>query len=136
MELLEVVLAIAVFTLIAAPVVGLLAMTAKGGNRELHSVNAEDLKRRVANELQVIDGALSWDLTSPISLFATKELDDIAADLAAADRYFAITVRDPEGYTFGTNDYSRLMLLDVRWPVSDPGNAQSQLVLPVVVTRK
>jgi len=147
--LLEIVLSVAVFTIIAAPILGLLAMTAKTGNESSNVVRAEELTRVVANELRtaIEGGALSWDFTATnVGLFASEDLKESALDsdaaFAAADKYFFVDVQDPVGVILDPDSINRMVLLDVRWPafvrgVDNRANMLelNQIIVPVVLTK-
>jgi len=146
--LLEVVLSIAIFTIIAAPILGLLAMTAKTGSESSNVVRAEELTRVVANELRaaIDEGALSWGFTAAdVGLFASEDLRESALDSDAAfgdeDKYFFVDVQDPVGVILDPYSINRMVLLDIRWPafvqgVDNRANVLDlkQIIVPVVLT--
>ncbi len=149
--LLEVVLALTVFIVIATPVIGLLAMSVESGQIGARAVNAEALARGLFNDIDAATpSALSWDLdATPQILYASEDLAEIgfAADVVAADRYFQATVREPIGsiYNETINDnLHRLLLLEIRWPAYEngtpvPASSQSkldQMIIPIVVFKK
>lgn len=152
--LLEVVLSIAVFTVITAPILGLLAMTAKTGSESSNVVRAEELTRVVANELRDSiknPGGLSWGFTAAnVALFANEELTESALETdgsyANADKYFYVDVQDPVDVIMDSTAMTRMILLDVRWPayvqsggawVDNRANLLElrQLIVPLVLTR-
>ncbi len=151
--LLEVVLSLAVFLVIAGPVVGLLALTARSGDQQAKAVNAEELKRIISNELvaAVDDLTLAWDFdASAVALFANEDLEQIAfsSDATFADqfKYFFVDVRDPVDIVADVDNIYRIVLLDIRWPayiesggtwVDNRANVTGieQIIVPIVINQ-
>ena len=151
--LLEVVLSIAVFTIIAAPILGLLVMTAKSGNDGSNVVRAEELKRVVINELQtaIEGGELGWAFTaSSVGLYASEDLTEsaLSTDASFADqfKYFAVDVQDPVDVEADLDIINRMVILDIRWPAFVQSGASwidnqanlmelNQIIVPVVLTK-
>ena len=151
--LLEVVLSLAVFLVIAAPVVGLLALTARNSDQQANAVNAEELKRIISNELiaAIDDTTLAWTFdASTVALYASENLEEIAfsSDGTFQDqfKYFSIDVQDPVDVVSSVDDIYRIVLLDIRWPafvesggswVNNLSNETSleQIIVPLVIDR-
>jgi len=151
--LLEIVLAVAVFTVIAAPILGLLAMTVQSGEDDSNLVRAEELKRVVANELRaaIENGDLAWGFDAEsVGLFASEDLRESALEGAEGYedqyKYFYVDVQDPVDALPDSNSLKRMVLLDIRWPAFARGSggwtdnrantiAMNQMIVPVALTR-
>ena len=119
--LIEVVVSIAIFAIIAVPTVGLMTMAARKSNNRVGYANAAELKVRVENEIRASDSAFDWNLdTTPIVLYGSRDLSETGfsddEDLADSDKYYRVEVREPYGYDYATGDAYRSLIFLVTWP--------------------
>ena len=121
---LEVVISMAMLALIAVPAVGLAAMAAKKSQSSLSAGTATELKRRVeaAMSAEGVFGARSFDAAV---FYASRDLRYIEEENSEGalgpqnDGYFRLTISEPVGYTYVSNDLFRLYVCRMSWP-NDP----------------
>ncbi|MDQ8187565.1 type II secretion system protein [Pelagicoccus sp. SDUM812002] len=133
--ILEVVVALAMLALIAVPAIGLATMVVKSSKAQMASSTASELKARVDIALRALaeDDTLDDDLT----LVATRDLRFIEIEsntsISTQDQYYQITVREPAGYSYSTDDSFRLIVYEATWPYkSDDVGGRNQLFFTTV----
>jgi len=152
--LLEVVLALAVFTLVVVPAIGLVALSYRNSNTDQQAPNAVEIKSLL--ELELIGASVDVGgtehlvfsesfLMSDVIFYASQDLQSIEQDgatMADSEKYYKVTVTAPSGYVYDEDDAYRVFLFNIIWPAFVAGtnnedNAESlqQLILPVVLSK-
>lgn len=145
--LLEIVIALALFALVAVPAVGLAVMAARKNAEIINAENAAELKTRVDVALRASvgldtndDGSLGsdnifrWDLsTSPKIFYASEDLMAIGPEGGLSsdnDGFFRVEIEDPVGSTYnhnsGSSDLFRQVYFRISWPANSPESHQYQ----------
>ncbi len=153
-SLLEVVLALAVFTLVVVPAIGLVALSYRNSNTDQQAPNAVEIKSLL--ELELIGASVDVGgtehlvfsesfLMSDVIFYASQDLQSIEQDgatMADSEKYYKVTVTAPSGYVYDEDDAYRVFLFNIIWPAFVAGtnnedNAESlqQLILPVVLSK-
>jgi len=133
--LLEVVVALAMFAIIAAPTLGIITLAARKAHDRMGMVEADELKRRVAGELErmgaeeddVLPTIFEWDFAEageggdgPLAFYASGDLKTVkhAGDetLLDSEKRFRIRVLEPDNYDYAPSAGYRLLLFEVVWP--------------------
>jgi len=146
--LLEVVLALAVFAIIVVPAIGLVAISYRNTDTSQQAPNAVEIKSLLELELRGATGVyLSTFLSSDVIFYASQDLDEIERDgtsMADADKYYKVTVTEPEGYLYDEDDPNRVFLFNIIWPAYLPDTGVynetnletlDQLIIPVVLSK-
>jgi len=128
--IIEVIVAVALFAIIAVPTVGLMTMAARKTNQRIGFADAYELKRRIVNEIKLSGSAFDWNLqTQPIALYASRDLETVGfsddGTLGDADKYYRIDVLDPVDYVHQASEPYRPFVLSIIWPAfveATPGN--------------
>ena len=131
--MIEVVVSIAIFAIIAVPTVGLMTMAARKTNNRVGYANAAELKVRIENELRGSASLFQESfLSSEVVLYASRDLKVTGfageAGLLNSDKYYRIELNEPVGYDFDVADAYRSFLLLVTWPAyieTSPGTYTS-----------
>ncbi len=128
--LLEVIVAMAMFAMIAAPTLSLMSLAARKTGNQIGAANASELKRKiesaVANSVTIssLQNAFSWDLAgNPVALYASRDLVTIEYSgntTSSNDKYYRIDILDPSGYIYdnsvSSEDAYRVFVFKVVWP--------------------
>lgn len=116
--LLEVVVALAMLTLIAIPAIGLATMAVGSSKATLTAGTASELKTRVDVALRVLIGNGSFD--EDATMVATRDLqyieEESSTEISEKDQFFRVKLTTPEGYSFTEGDRFRIVVYEVVWP--------------------
>ena len=133
--LLETVLALAVFTIVVVPAIGLVALSYRNTSTELAAPNAVEIKSLLELELRgavVVDvGAgpvgedLEYDvfhtdfLDNEVIFYASKdfqELEQDGAGMSDEEKYYKVSVSVPVDYVYDPDEAYRVFLFNIIWP--------------------
>lgn len=122
-SLIEVIVAISMFAIIAVPALSLMTLSARKANNRIGLSNATELKRKVEGSIAESGSAFSWDLaTSPQVLYANENLSEIdyaGSGIADSNKFYRIDILDPIDYDSvydESTDPYRIFVFKVRWP--------------------
>ncbi len=132
-SLVEVVVALAMFALIAVPAIGLATMAIGQSRDSVAAGDAASLKNRIDVAYRgTIVSAASFFTTGyvPVNLVASEDLLYIEPDGSAStenDQHYGVNVTAPQGYVFSTGDPYRIVLFEVYWPKSAAAEDQKRV---------